>query len=92
MLPYSDPLSESRAVNMEQRNTFQSFGDPKSDKSINKAYLQEMRKRPRSDDGEEIAALPTKKCERKLLLGEDLDTKVQTYLKKGQGRWGRHLS
>ena len=36
-------------------------------KSIKKAYLQEMRKRPRSDDGEEIAALPTKKRGRKLL-------------------------
>ena len=51
-------------------------------KSIKKAYLQEMRKRPRSDDGEEIAALPTKKRGRKLLLGEDLDMKVQIYLRK----------
>ena len=38
-----------------------------------------MRKRPRSDDGEEIA---TKKRGRKLLLGEDLDKKVQIYLRK----------
>ena len=51
-------------------------------KSIKKAYLEELRKRPRSEDGEEITALPTKKCGRKLLLGEDLDMKVQIYLRK----------
>ena len=51
-------------------------------KSIKKAYLEELRKRPRSDDGEELTALPTKKRGRKLLLGVDLDMKVQAYLRK----------
>ena len=89
ILPCSVLLSESTAVYMEQqlqRSNFQNNGGSKiSDstvKSIKKAYLQEMRKRPRSDDAEEIAALPTKKRGRKLLLGEDLDMKVQIYLRK----------
>lgn len=51
-------------------------------KSIKNYYISEVRKRPRSDDGEEFASLPTKKRGRKLLLGEDLDSKVQLYLKK----------
>lgn len=51
-------------------------------KSIKNDYISEVRKRPRSDDGEEFASLPTKKRGRKLLLGEDLDSKVQLYLKK----------
>ena len=53
-------------------------------KSIKKAYLDELRKRPRSGDGGnfEITAPPPKKRGRKLLLGEDLDVKVQIYLRK----------
>ena len=52
-------------------------------KSIKKAYLKELRKRPRTDDGgESISALPVKKRGRKLLLGDDLDQKVQIYLRK----------
>ncbi len=51
-------------------------------KSIEQAYLEELRKRARTDDGGEIAALPVKKRGRKVLLGEDLDCKVQIYLKK----------
>ena len=51
-------------------------------KSIKKAYLDELRKRPRSDDGGEMTALHPKKRGRKLLLGEDLDAKVQIYLRK----------
>ena len=46
-------------------------------KSIKKAYLEELRKRPRSEDGEEITALPAKKRGRKLFLGEDLDMKFR---------------
>ena len=38
-------------------------------------------KRPRSEDGGEITKLHLKKRRRKLLLGEDLDAKVQIYLK-----------
>ena len=51
-------------------------------KSIKKAYVEELRKRPRIDDGEAITALPTKKRGRRLLLGQDVDQKVQIYLKK----------
>lgn len=39
--------------------------------------------RPRTDDGREpVSELPVKKRGRKLLLGKDLDEKVQTYLRK----------
>ena len=51
-------------------------------KSIKKAYVEELRKRPWADDGEAITALPTKKRGRKFLLGQDVDQKVQIYLKK----------
>ena len=52
-------------------------------KLIKKAYLEELRKRPRSDDGEEaISVLPVKKQGRKLFLGDDLDQKVQITLRK----------
>ena len=57
-------------------------------KSIKKAYLDELRKRPRSDGDREITALPLKKHGRKLLLGENLDMNVQIYLKKVQEGWG----
>ena len=52
-------------------------------KSIKKTYLEELRKRPRTGDGQEqILTLPPKKRGRKLLLGDDLDHKVQLYLLK----------
>ena len=51
-------------------------------KSIKKAYVEELRKRPRADDGEAITALPTKKRGRRFLLGQDIDQEVQIYLKK----------
>ena len=56
-------------------------------KSIKKAYLDELRKRPRSDDGRnsEITAPPPKKRGRKVLLGKDLDMKVQICLRKVRG-------
>ncbi len=50
-------------------------------KSIKQVYLGELWKRARTNDGGEIAALPVKKRGRKVLLGEDLDRKVQIYLK-----------
>ena len=53
--------------------------------SIKKMYAEELRKRRRSDDGSlhEITDLPAhKRGRRKLLLREDLDLKVQLYLKK----------
>ena len=51
-------------------------------KSIKKSYTEELQKRQRTDDSEEIVALPTNKRGRKLLLGEDLDLTAQLYLKK----------
>ena len=51
-------------------------------KLIKKGYIKELRKRPRKDDGENVTAFPAKKRGRKLLLGDDLDHKVQVYLKK----------
>ena len=51
-------------------------------KSIKKAYIEELRKRAWTDEGEDVTSLPRKKRGRKLLLGEDLDSKVQTYLRK----------
>ena len=51
-------------------------------KSIKKSYVEELRKRARTDDGDEIMILPVKKRGRKLLLGQDLDQMVQLYLRK----------
>ena len=51
-------------------------------KSIKKGYIKELLKRRRADDGEELTAFPAKKRGRKLLLGNDLDHKVQVYFKK----------
>ena len=53
-------------------------------KSMKKAYEEELRKRRRCDDesDQEISNLPAKKRGRKVLLGEDLDMKVQLYLRK----------
>ena len=53
-------------------------------KSMKKAYEEELCKRRRCDDGsvQEISDLPAKKRGRNVLLGEDLDMKVQLYLRK----------
>ena len=53
-------------------------------KSLKKAYEEELRKRRRHGDGSsvELADLPAKKRGRKLLIGENLDLKVQLYLRK----------
>lgn len=51
-------------------------------KSLKKVYLDELQKRARTDDHQELAAVPAKKRGRKVLLGEDLDHIVQVYLKK----------
>ena len=49
---------------------------------MKKAYEEELRKRRRCDDGssQEVSDLPAKRG-RKVLLGEDLDMKVQLYLR-----------
>ena len=51
-------------------------------KTMKKQYEDELRKRQRTDDGEDLQVLPTKKQGRKLLLGEKLDSMVQIYLRK----------
>ena len=51
-------------------------------RSIRDAYRQELRKRSREDDEEEMSALPTKKRGKHVMLGEDLNKKVQMYIKK----------
>ena len=55
--------------------------------SIKRAYLEEKESRPVGDDGD-IAILPPKKRGRRVLLGEELDMKVQMYLKKVRERGG----
>ena len=49
-------------------------------KSIKKAYKEEVRKRPREDP--DVDFLPTNKRGRKVLLGKELDDKVQAYVKQ----------
>ena len=52
-------------------------------RSIKDAYVAEIeRKRNSSQDSEVISSLPSKKRGRPLLLGSDLDMKVQQYLRK----------
>ena len=49
-------------------------------KSIRKVFREEVSKRRRGEV-ESLSKLPEKKCGRTVLLGEDLDTKLQLYLK-----------
>ena len=53
---------------------------------MKKEYDEEIRKRrrlePNGSDSVEITELPVRKRGRKVLLGEDLDMKVQLYLRK----------
>ena len=51
-------------------------------KSINKTYIGELRKRPQMNDGEAIAALPTKQCGTTFSPKQDVKHKVQIYIKK----------
>ena len=50
--------------------------------SIKRAYLEGMKENRATDDGGDLAVLPEKKRGRRVLLGDDLDLKVQMYLKK----------
>ena len=49
-------------------------------------YLHELKKRPRSSDSDDFRELPTKKRGRPLLLGEEVDRQVRTYLNTMRGR------
>ena len=49
-------------------------------------YLDELKKRSRSDDVDDFRELPTRKRGRPLLLGEELDRQVRTYLNDIRGR------
>ena len=50
--------------------------------SIKVSYLEAVKNKRRSDSDDEVTSLPLKKRGRPLLLGVDLETKVQMYLKK----------
>ena len=57
-------------------------------RSIRQAYEGELKRKRKKDDGQDLVSLPMKKRGRSLLLGDDLDEKVQLYLKnvrKGGG-------
>ena len=56
--------------------------------SIKKTYTQEQRKRPRGSDSAELEHLPPKKRGRKVMLGSDLDSKVQAYVHTVRERGG----
>lgn len=49
---------------------------------MKKAYLEGMKEKRKLGSDEDILSLPAKKQGRPLMLGEDLDTMVQKYLKK----------
>ena len=51
-------------------------------------YTQEQRKRPRGSDSAELEHLPPKKRGRKVMLGSDLDSKVQAYVHTVRERGG----
>ena len=50
--------------------------------SIKKVYVEELRKRRRSEDTSDVDVFPLKKRGRPVLLGSEHDSKVQQYLKK----------
>ena len=50
--------------------------------SIKKTYLEGMREKRAAEDDGNATVLPLKKRGRPVLLGEDLDSNVQLYLKK----------
>ena len=49
---------------------------------IKQAYLEEMKENRTREDSGDLFELPPKKRGRQVLLGDDLDQKVQLYLKK----------
>ena len=50
--------------------------------SIKNAYVEGLRQKRGAEDGGDITALPLKKRGRRVLLGQELDMKVQMYQKK----------
>ena len=54
--------------------------------SIKKGYEEEAKTKLEADSDDEVKVIPFKKRGRPLLLGEELDTKVQLYLKKVRRR------
>ena len=50
-------------------------------RSFKKKYLEELKKQPNpGNEAEEVTSLPARKRGRKVMLGEDLDDKVQNYV------------
>ena len=58
-------------------------------KSIKADYLQEMKRKRSIGDVNDIEILPVKKRGRPVLLGEQLDKKLQLYLKEIRSKGGR---
>ena len=61
-------------------------------RSIKKAYVEELEKQRKAEDGGEIVCLFPKKRGRPFILGKDLDAKVQMYLKKVRESGGAVLA
>ena len=57
-------------------------------RSIGKAYKVELDRKRKQDDEGDVKSLPVRKRGRSVLLGEDLDMKVQAYLKKVRDEGG----
>ena len=55
---------------------------------MKKAYLQEVTRKRANEDDENIELLPHQKRGRPVLLGESLDCKVQTYVRRVQDGGG----
>ena len=51
-------------------------------KSIKTDYMDELQKRPRSDDGAGMDILQVKKHGQKVILGDHVDRKIQVYLRR----------
>jgi len=50
--------------------------------SIRDGYLEELKQRRRAGDNELLTSFPEKQCGRSLLLGNNLDEKLQLYVRK----------
>ena len=57
--------------------------------SIKKAYLEGIKENRTVEVGGDLSELPTEKWGRRVLLGDDLDWKVQLYLKKEEEPYQR---
>ena len=66
---------------MVQLQLLDIFKHSVQESTILKAFCEEATKRRRREDTNPTSMLPQKKCGRGLLLGKELDAKLQLYLK-----------